>query len=56
MAFCDDIFSGLDATTERNITNRLFGPEGYFRKHKVTVLWRPTHVRLTYIHEPLHSD
>jgi ATP-binding cassette subfamily C (CFTR/MRP) protein 1 len=38
MAFCDDIFSGLDGTTERNIVDRLFGPEGYFRKHKVTVL------------------
>lgn len=38
MAFCDDIFSGLDVTTERDITIRLFGPEGYFRKHGVTVL------------------
>lgn len=38
MAFCDDIFSGLDATTEYNIANRIFGPDGYMRKHNVTVL------------------
>lgn len=46
MAFCDNVFSGLDGTTERDITVRLFGPRGYFRKHGVTVLLA-THSRKT---------
>lgn len=46
IAFCDDIFSGLDGTTERDITIRMFGPDGYFRKHGVTVLLA-THSRKT---------
>lgn len=46
VAFCDDIFSGLDGTTERDITVRLFGPGGYFRKHGLTVLLA-THSRKT---------
>lgn len=50
LALLDDIFSGLDGKTERNITDRLFGPEGYFRRHEVTVLLathsrKPPHFR-----------
>lgn len=46
VAFCDDIFSGLDGATERDIAVRLFGPGGYFRKHGTTVLLA-THSRKT---------
>lgn len=34
----DDIFSGLDATSEALIVDRLFGPNGHFRKTNTTVL------------------
>ncbi|KID91337.1 ABC transporter, transmembrane domain, type 1 [Metarhizium guizhouense ARSEF 977] len=36
--FLDDIFSGLDSTTEEKIFARLFGHDGLFRKQKTTVI------------------
>jgi ATP-binding cassette subfamily C (CFTR/MRP) protein 1 len=34
----DDVFSGMDATTEHLVFNRLLGPEGILRKNSVTVI------------------
>ncbi|KAH8805474.1 putative ABC multidrug transporter [Xylogone sp. PMI_703] len=38
VVFLDDIFSGLDSTTEEVVFNGLFSEEGLFRKHKTTVV------------------
>ena len=34
----DDIFSGLDGTTENKVFRRLLGPHSLLRKHEVTVV------------------
>jgi ATP-binding cassette subfamily C (CFTR/MRP) protein 1 len=35
----DDPFSSLDGRTRRNIASRLFGVDGFVRKHKITVIF-----------------
>ncbi|KAH7118766.1 multidrug resistance-like protein [Dendryphion nanum] len=37
-AIFDDVFSGLDVNTQKNVFTRLFGPDGLLRKWKTTVL------------------
>ncbi|KAH8662384.1 ABC multidrug transporter [Xylariales sp. PMI_506] len=34
----DDIFTGLDANTQRNVCQRVFGPKGLLRRRKATVV------------------
>jgi ABC-type nitrate/sulfonate/bicarbonate transport system ATPase subunit len=34
----DDVFSGMDATTEHLVFNRLFGSEGLLRRNRTTVI------------------
>jgi ATP-binding cassette, subfamily C (CFTR/MRP), member 1 len=34
----DDVFSGLDATTERHVFDRLFGPTGLLRLNHSTII------------------
>jgi ABC-type multidrug transport system fused ATPase/permease subunit len=34
----DDVFSGMDATTEHLVFNRLLGPEGLLRMNQTTVI------------------
>jgi ATP-binding cassette subfamily C (CFTR/MRP) protein 1 len=34
----DDVFSGMDSTTEHLVFNRLLGPQGLLRKNGVTVI------------------
>ena len=38
IAIFDDIFSGLDAVTEKKVFGRLFGPEGLLRRWRATVI------------------
>ena len=38
LAIFDDIFSGLDAVTEKNVFARLFGPGGLLRRWKTTII------------------
>lgn len=38
MAVIDDMLSGLDQTTEEVVWNNVFGPQGIFRQHKITVI------------------
>ena len=38
IAIFDDIFSGLDAVTEKKVFARLFGPEGLLRRWRTTVI------------------
>jgi ATP-binding cassette, subfamily C (CFTR/MRP), member 1 len=34
----DDVMSGLDSETAANISNRLFGKDGYFRTKNISVV------------------
>lgn len=34
----DDVFSGLDSTTEKHIFTKLLGPDGLLRKLEATVI------------------
>ncbi|KAL3426779.1 hypothetical protein PVAG01_00288 [Phlyctema vagabunda] len=38
VAIFDDVFSGLDATTERHVFDRLFGPTGLLRINNTTII------------------